>query len=149
LQKSNREPPSKASCATIDPEDLIRQAREALRFAYAPYSRFKVAAVVVDDEGNSFQGVNVENASYGLTICAERAAIFSAISQGARRIRAVAISCEEIEGLAPCGACRQVMLEFCDADAKVFSDTGARGFVEWTVGELSPHAFTSKDVPRK
>jgi cytidine deaminase len=146
--KRNKEPASSTACARIDPQEMIRRAREALKFAHAPYSRFKVAAVVVDDEGNSFQGVNIENASYGLTVCAERAAIFSAISQGARRIRAVAISSEKVDGLAPCGACRQVMLEFCDPDAKVFSDLGARGVVEWTVDELSPHAFTSKDVLR-
>jgi len=131
----------------IAPEALVKHAREALGFAYADYSHFPVAAAVVDEFGRWFQGVNVENASYGLTICAERAAIFAAVSKGARKITAVAITAEKAHAVEPCGACRQVMVEFCAPDAKVFLDTGTDEPLQRTVGELMPHAFTSKTLP--
>ncbi|MBW7974063.1 cytidine deaminase [Bradyrhizobium sp. BR 10289] len=131
----------------MSPPELVARARQALGFAYARYSNFAVAAAVIDERGRLFQGVNVENASYGLTICAERAAIFSAVSQGARRITAIAITAEKTKALEPCGACRQVMLEFCEPGTRVFLDTGTNEPIERTVGELMPHAFTLKDVP--
>lgn len=134
----------------VQPEELLKQARSCLERAYAPYSKYRVAAAVVDERGRTFTGVNVENASYGLTICAERAAIFAAVSGGARRITAVAITAEKSQPARPCGACRQVMVEFCGADAPVYSDVGAgRDPVVWTVGDLLPDAFAPTDLVNK
>jgi cytidine deaminase len=125
----------------VDPNGLIAQARACLDQAYAPYSRFPVAAAVVDDSGRIFMGVNVENASYGLTMCAERVAIFSAIAAGARKIVAVAVTSRNAVSLPPCGACRQVMAEFCDPEALVYGDTGSANPKHWTVSALLPDAF--------
>lgn len=91
-------------------EALLKAACEARAKAYAPYSNYQVGAAVLTEDGRIFTGVNVENASYGLTICAERSAISSAVSAGERRILAVVV-CTENAG-SPCGACRQVLLEF-------------------------------------
>ncbi|HEX4267640.1 MAG TPA: cytidine deaminase [Steroidobacteraceae bacterium] len=125
-----------------DPNALIARARECLDRAYAPYSRFHVAAAVVDEQGRVFTGVNVENISYGLSMCAERVAIFSAVAAGARRITAVAITGSDAELLSPCGACRQVLAEFAAPEVPVYCD--ARGLLRcWTVSELLPHGFTA------
>src|SRR5260221_5656245 len=98
------------SSAVID--DLKRRARDAARHAYAPYSNFPVGAAVLADDGNVHVGANVENASYGLAMCAERTAIFQAVARGARRIRAVAVYTSTQTVTTPCGACRQVIAEF-------------------------------------
>lgn len=127
--------------ASIDALNLIKHARAHLDFAYAPYSRFPVAAAVLDERGKVFTGVNVENASYGLTMCAERVAIFSAIATGSRRISAVAITSKNTTSLTPCGACRQVMAEFCDPNVPVFGDTASGTPKRWTVSELLPDSF--------
>ena len=95
-----------------DSDTLIALAREQLERSYAPYSGFHVAAAVVDDRGRVFTGVNVENVSYGLSMCAERAAIFAAVAAGARRITALAVAASGADLLSPCGACRQVVAEF-------------------------------------
>jgi cytidine deaminase len=125
-----------------DPHALIARARDCLERAYAPYSRFHVAAAVVDEQGRVFTGVNVENISYGLSMCAERVAIFSAVAAGARRITAVAITGGDAELLSPCGACRQVLAEFAAPDAPVYCD--ARGQSRcWTVSELLPSGFAA------
>jgi cytidine deaminase len=122
---------------------LLSEAREAARAAYAPYSAFRVGAAV-RAEGAIYTGCNVENASYGLTICAERAAVFAAIAAGARRIDAVAVACIDAaanspaDALMPCGACRQVMAEFGDASLPVHIDRVG----SLTLGELLPHAFS-------
>jgi cytidine deaminase len=126
---------------SVDPIELIAQARACLDRAYAPYSGFPVAAAVLDDRGRVFTGVNVENASYGLTMCAERVAIFSAIAAGARRILAVAVTSKKVASVPPCGACRQVMAEFCDGEVPVYRDTGSASAKNWTVGSLLPDAF--------
>lgn len=130
----------------IDRRKLIEKARSLLERAYAPYSKFPVSAVVVDDRGREFTGVNIENVSYGLTICAERVAIFAAVAAGAGRIEAIAITAEKRKPIMPCGACRQVMVEFCNPDAKVFSDAGGKQIVTWTVGELLPDPLTSVEA---
>jgi cytidine deaminase len=129
---------------TVAPDDdLLAQARAAAARAYAPYSRFRVGAAV--RAGNQVHtGCNIENASYGLAICAERVAIFAAVAAGARRIVAVAVACVDAGAEAamhermPCGACRQVMAEFGDPDLGVHVD-GAGSF---RLDELLPQAFT-------
>lgn len=93
-------------------EDLVKQAQRAQKRAYAPYSKFGVGAAVLGSSGKIYWGVNVENASYGLTICAERAAIFSGVASGETSFKVLAVAADGDEPTAPCGACRQVMEEF-------------------------------------
>ena len=96
----------------IDYKLLMDKAKEASKTSYSPFSRFAVGAAVLASSGNIYQGCNVENSSFGLTICAERCAIFKAVSEGEREILAVAIYSPNADSCYPCGACRQVMYEF-------------------------------------
>jgi cytidine deaminase len=128
-------------------EGLLEKARSAARAAYAEYSGFRVGAAVRVGSV-TYTGCNIENASYGLTICAERVAVFAAVAAGARRIDAIAMACIDAdygsptESLMPCGACRQVMAEFGSASLPVYVDRVGT----FTLGELLPHAFR---LPRK
>jgi cytidine deaminase len=119
---------------------LVAQARDVANRAYAPYSRFRVGAAVQDAGGRVYVGCNVESASYGLTVCAERNAIFGAIaSGGVRPFTALAVTClDAAEGCSPCGACRQVILEHLDARGTVRVD----GLGDFRPADLLPHAFT-------
>ncbi len=120
-------------------EELIAEARAAAANAYAPYSRFRVGAVVVDENGNHYAGANVENSAYGSTICAEGAAIARAVSQGARRLDTVAVSClDSDEAGYPCGNCRQLMVEFGVRRVVVDAPGGPR---EHALAELIPFGF--------
>jgi cytidine deaminase len=94
-------------------DPLLRAALEVRNNAFAPFSRFRVGAAVEDDSGRIHTGCNVENATYGLTVCAERVAIFKAISEGARKFRRVAVAADTDRLTPPCGACRQILWEFC------------------------------------
>jgi cytidine deaminase len=122
---------------------LIRLAREAAERAYAPYSHFRVGAAAEVD-GQVYPGCNVENASYGLTVCAERVALFGAVAAGHRRVPRLAVSCVDAgpelgsNGRMPCGACRQVMAELMGLDGEVLVD----GVRSYRVSELLPDAFT-------
>ncbi len=111
--------------ATI--EQMLRAAREAARHAYVPYSKFPVGAAVLTSSGEIVPGVNIENASYGLTVCGERVAVFRAAAEGHRELRAVAVSATLAPGATPCGACRQVLNEFKgpSGDLQVILDHGA------------------------
>jgi cytidine deaminase len=121
--------------------DLLVQAARAVREnAYAVASRFRVGAAVLSDDGRTFLGCNVENASYGLTICAERAAICAAVAAGARRVVAVAVATELDEPARPCGACRQVLAEFGPAMVVVLAGTTAVRTT--TLAQLFPEPFT-------
>ncbi|HLZ26392.1 MAG TPA: cytidine deaminase [Chloroflexota bacterium] len=128
-----------------DPEALIAQARDVAGRAYAPYSHFRVGAAVRDALGNTYVGCNVESLSYGLTICAERNAIFAAVAAGARRpFSALAVTCLDASGpCMPCGACRQVMEEHLDAQAQVYVDQ-----LRFTVAQLLPYAFKMDAGPQ-
>ncbi len=122
---------------------LIEAARGAMAHAYAPYSGFRVGAAVLAG-GRFFPGCNVENASYGLTICAERAAVFAAVAAGERRIEAVAVVTDDALTIAPCGACRQVLNEFGPGMTVIMaarSDTVVR-----PLSELLPLAFGPDDL---
>lgn len=121
---------------------LMQAARDAVRQAYAPYSKFRVGAAILTKRGNIFSGCNVENASYSLTICAERAAIFSAIAEEGgdyMSIRAIAVFSEHEVSCSPCGACRQVIFEF-GPDAIVLFQ-GHNDIVEVRTTELLPEGF--------
>jgi len=122
---------------------LARAAASARRKAYAPYSRFLVGAAVRAG-GRVFSGCNVENASYGLTVCAERAAVASAVTAGARRLEALAVASGTSPPTPPCGMCLQTLAEFAGPDLPVVL-VGARGSrQETTLGALLPHAFTKR-----
>ena len=104
--------------------------------AYAPYSRFRVGAAVLAESGKVYGGANVENASYGANMCAERSAIFAAVNAGERKLAAIAVTAT------PCGMCRQVMREFCDQKAfKVIVAKGAEDYKVFTLDELLPESF--------
>jgi len=128
-----------------DPDALIALAREHLARSYAPYSRFHVAAAVVDDRGQVFTGVNVENISYGLSMCAERVAIFAAVAAGARRITALAVASSGTGLLSPCGACRQVMAEFAAPEVPIYCEAAGEPH-RWTLAQLLPHAFAAPQL---
>jgi cytidine deaminase len=122
--------------------ELAAAARRAAGHAYCPYSRFPVGAAVLTDRGEIVSGCNVENASYGLTICAERNAVFQAVAQGEGRlvIRAVVVFTPTPEPTAPCGACRQVIHEF-GPDAEVISICDGAAVIRSRLGSLLPEAF--------
>ena len=100
----------------VSDQELIALARQARNRAYVPYSKFMVGAALETTHGVVYTGCNIENASYGATICAERTAIFKAVSEGARQIRRLAVACTETEPCMPCGICRQVISEFASPD---------------------------------
>ena len=122
-------------------ERLMRQARKAMKNAHAPYSHFRVGAAILTASGEVFSGCNVENASYGMTNCAERTAIFSAVAQLGPKmeIRAVAVTNDKGIPCSPCGACRQVIFEF-GPDATIFFE-GTRGPKRAHITELLPEGF--------
>jgi cytidine deaminase len=141
---AERDLSSDSSPAAIDAETargLLDRAREARARAYAPYSNFSVGAALLADDGRVFTGCNVENASYGLTNCAERVAVGKAVSEGARRFRALAVvGPQDDVGCHPCGACRQVLHEF-GPDLLVLTAEGAGGVRTASLHELLPGAF--------
>ena len=118
----------------------IDEAFEAKERAYAPYSGFKVGAALLCADGNVYLGCNIENASYPVTLCAERAAIASAVADGNRDFRAIVITGGD-DFCPPCGMCRQALSEFCDKDFKVIIARSETDFEEYTLGELLPHSF--------
>lgn len=124
-------------------ETLQAHAKQACHRAYAPYSQFPVGAALLMKNGDVISGCNVENASYGLSNCAERTAVFNAIAQGydAKDITEVVIFTPGDIAYAPCGACRQVLAEFLKSDAMVYS-TSDRQLRQWRISELLPDAFT-------
>ena len=126
-------------------EELVQRAVAARERAYAPYSGFAVGAALLAADGRIFTGCNVENASYGLTICAERTALFKAISEGAREFEAIAIACGK-GSCAPCGACRQVLYEFAPDLPVIMADAAGREVREARLGELLPEGFGPKSL---
>ena len=120
-------------------DPLVTAARAAQARAYAPYSNFKVGAALESESGDVYVGCNVENASYGLTICAERAAVCAAVAAGAQRCRRVVVVSDADPPAAPCGACRQVLSEF-GSDFRVDA-LGPKRTLTWTMAELLPAAF--------
>ena len=125
---------------------LLEQSKIARENAYVPYSKFKVGAALLSKEGKVYHGCNIENAGYSMTNCAERTAFFKAVSEGVRDFAAIAIVADTPGPCSPCGACRQVMSEFCSPDMPVYL-TNLKGDVQQTtVGELLPGAFTPEDM---
>lgn len=121
-------------------EELVEKAKEASKNAYAPYSDFRVGACVLTEKGNIYSGCNFENASYGLSICAERNAIGTAITNGETKIKAIAIYSPNMYNCTPCGACRQVINEFKTDETVVITIAGDKIIVK-TIEELLPGGF--------
>ena len=124
----------------MDDLQLIDLARETLPFAYAPYSNYRVGAALLTAEGKVFRGVNIENVSYGLTICAERSALAAAITGGYRSFIALAVVSETENKPFPCGACLQVLREF-SGDLKIIVAGKGAKYETFTIGELLPYPF--------
>lgn len=133
----------------MDMQTLIDQAIAARKKAYTPYSNFQVGAAVLTKNKQVFLGCNIENASYGLTNCAERTAIFKAVSEGEKEIEAIVVVGDTEGPISPCGACRQVMAEFCDENTKIILTNLKGDRVETTINELLPGFFSSKDLTTK
>ena len=128
----------------MDDKELIEVARKAREFSYSPYSKFKVGAAVLTKDGRVYSGCNIENASFGVTNCAERTAIFKAVSEGAREIDTVAIIADTPGPCSPCGACRQAMSEF---KVKRVIMTNLKGETKSvSLQELLPYSFSDADL---
>ncbi len=123
---------------------LVERAREARAKAYAPYSSYSVGAALLTAAGETYAGTNVENAAYPTSMCAERSAVFAAVSAGARSFRAIAVVTENAGS--PCGACRQVLSEFGLDTLVIIADSQGKVRREVTVGELLPEAFGPADL---
>lgn len=130
----------------MDKLALMEQAKVARQTAYVPYSKFKVGAALLTKDGTVFHGCNIENASFGLTNCAERTAIFKAVSQNEREFAAIAIVADTEGPCSPCGACRQVIAEFCAPTMPVYLTNLKGDVLETTIEALLPGAFTPEDL---
>jgi cytidine deaminase len=123
-------------------QELLQKALQAKATAYAPYSGFKVGAALVTDWGNVYTGINIENASLGATNCAERTAVFKAMSEGEQKITAIAVVADGDAIPYPCGICRQVLAEFGDVGMRIICGNSSGEFKVHTLGELLPHVFS-------
>ena len=126
---------------------LATRAREAKRNSYSPYSRFRVGAAVLTTDGRIFTGCNIENSSYGLTTCAERTALFKAVSEGERSFAAIAIASDEDTFTPPCGACRQVIFELAGNVDVILTKKNGTYRIE-KMAELLPHPFDGKNLKK-
>ncbi len=128
--------------------ELMQAAQDARKNSYSPYSHFCVGAALVTKSGKLYTGCNIENAAYPATVCAERTALFKAVSEGERAFQMLAVvggkEGETAEFCSPCGVCRQALAEFCPPDFPVLLGTPAH-FEKYTLGELLPHSFTSEN----
>lgn len=130
----------------MDRKDLVKLAIEAREKAYVPYSKFKVGAAIEMEDGSVFTGCNIENASYGATNCAERTAIFKAVSEGHSIMKKIAIVGDMSTYTAPCGICRQVIAEFAARDIEIILIKNADEYQVRTLEEILPGAFTKEDL---
>jgi cytidine deaminase len=130
----------------MDVQQLVDEAKKARDFAYVPYSKFQVGAALLAKDGTVFHGCNIENASYGMTNCAERTALFKAYSEGVTKFDTLVVVADTDGPVSPCGACRQVISELCEPDMEVIL-TNLKGDVQRTlVKELLPGAFSPNDL---
>ncbi|MGM7702041.1 cytidine deaminase [Pseudalkalibacillus sp. Hm43] len=130
----------------MNKEELIKEAIEARKYAYTPYSKFQVGAALLSEDGKVYRGSNIENAAYSLCNCAERTALFKAYSEGDKSYKAMAVVADTKRPVPPCGACRQVISELCSPEMPVYL-TNLNGDVqELKVSELLPGAFSPEDL---
>lgn len=137
--------------STQEKQELIQKALEARKMAYAPYSHYQVGAALLAEDGSLYQGGNIENASYGATNCAERTAVFKAVSDGKRRIKAIAITggmegAEPTDYAYPCGICRQVLQEFGAEDMTLIVAKSITDYREFSLKELFPFGFGGESI---
>ena len=132
----------------MDYKNLVIEAIKAKERAYAPYSNFKVGAAVLTEDEKIFCGCNIENASFGATNCAERTAIFKAVSEGHTKIKAIAVIGSDKEYTYPCGICRQVMSEFGSKDLAVIIVKNEEEYIVKTLDEILPGTFTKEDLDK-
>ncbi|MCB2288786.1 cytidine deaminase [Clostridium sp. CS001] len=130
----------------MDYKKLAKIAIDARENAYVPYSKFKVGAAVLTEDGSIYSGCNIENASYGATNCAERTAIFKAVSEGHKKIKAIAVVGDMSTNTYPCGICRQVIVEFATEDINIILVKNEDEYVVKTMEEILPGAFTKEDL---
>lgn len=126
-------------------EKLIAKTIKNKKNSYSPYSNFRVSALVKTKSGKIFKGVNIENAAYSPTICAERSALASAISNGEREFSYIIINGDSKDTF-PCGVCRQFIREFADSDTKIVIANSADDYKIYTIEDLLPHSFSKKDL---
>ena len=126
-------------------EKMLEKAKNAIKNAYVPYSGFRLSASILTDEGKIFTGVNIENASYGLTICAERTALFKAVSEGYRNFEALLLYSEGDKIITPCGACRQVISEFTNDMEIIMINKNDKEYSK-NIAKLLPGAFNQEDM---
>ncbi|KRD90916.1 cytidine deaminase [Priestia megaterium] len=132
----------------MEPKQLIDEAIAASKQAHVPYSHFHVGAALLTIDGKIYRGCNIENASYGLTNCAERTAIFKAVSEGDKQFSAIAVVGDTDGPISPCGACRQVLAEFCDDHTQIILANLKGDFVITNINEILPGYFSSKDLQK-
>lgn len=133
----------------MEATELLRLANEARKYAYVPYSGHRVGAALLTESGKVYTGCNIENAAYSPGNCAERTAIFKAVSEGEREFAAIAVvggKDYEISEFYPCGMCRQVMAEFCDPDTFLIYAAVPGGYETYRLKELLPHGFSPKNL---
>ena len=128
-------------------EKLVSLAQKVRKHSYAPYSNYAVGSALLADSGEYYEGVNVENAAYPTSMCAERTAIFKAVSNGERKIKAIAVVTEN--GGSPCGACRQVLSEFGEDIVVIIAKENGEVILETTLRDSLPHSFGPGDLERK
>ncbi|MCM3637376.1 cytidine deaminase [Sporosarcina luteola] len=130
----------------MDKVKLMEEAKTAREKAYVPYSKFPVGAALLTGDGKVYHGCNIENSAYSMTNCAERTAFFKAVSEGITDFKALAVTGDTEGPISPCGACRQVIAEFCDSDMPVYLTNLNGKVLETTVRELLPGAFSKEDL---
>ena len=130
----------------MDKIQVMEESKIARENAYVPYSKFKVGAAVLTKDGKIYHGCNIENASYSMTNCAERTALFKAVSEGVREFTSIAVVADTDGPVSPCGACRQVIAEFCEPNMPVYLINMKGDVHETTVAELLPGAFSPEDL---
>ncbi|MFP5109752.1 cytidine deaminase [Neobacillus sp. C211] len=130
----------------MEKNDLIVEANKAREFAYAPYSKFKVGAALLSKDGQVYHGCNIENAAYSMTNCAERTALFKAYSEGVTQFNSLVVVADTEGPVSPCGACRQVISELCDAEMEVVLTNLKGDILKLKVKDLLPGAFSPKDL---
>ncbi len=134
----------------MEKKDLFILAKDAMKNFYAPYSNYNVGAVLLCKSGNIYKGCNIENASYSLTNCAERTAMFSAIANGEKDFEAICVvggkNGEITDYAMPCGACRQALAEFCDADFKIYVGINENDIKEYILDEILPYSFNKSKL---
>ena len=126
--------------------DYIDEVNFLLEKAYVPYSKFPVAALLIDNNGKKHKGVNVENASFGVTLCAERNAITTAVTEGMKKIKLLVVTGNTPEPISPCGACRQVIREFSDKDTVIILTNSRRKYRITSLEKLLPYSFGPEDL---